>query len=321
LAENRPDNWECINDIHLDIRDRQNKVTPLLPLVSSKGYKARFDFVEIGPMERDSREKAAQYLYDQATNLIARAEKGDKIAARSAFAKLNELSRRYYKDYRDKTELLAQAKRLGTSYVLIDIKNQSNKILPEGFAERLLAMGKRDLDTEWKQFFFESRPGEQFDYTAVFKITSIDISPERVNERSYNDEKRIQDGWEYELDNRGNVKKDSLGNDIKHPKYVYIQAQVLEVHQTKAARLSGYFEIHDTYRKTLLDSRNMSTEILFEHFAATFRGDERALSQDSRVRIGNRPVPFPLDADMLVQAAERLKPDIQGELRSNRAIL
>ncbi len=50
-------------------------------------------------------------------------------------------------------------------------------------------------------------------------------------------------------------------------------------------------------------------------------GDQRALSKDSRARIGNRPLPFPPDSDMLMQAADRLKPNIRDELRRSRAIL
>jgi hypothetical protein len=320
-AEGRPENWERIHALHLDIRSRQNKVLPLVPLQAKKGYKAQFEFVDIGRMEMDSRAKAAEYLYERAESLLASGERGDKLAARKAYDLLHDLGRRYYPNYREKDALMAQARELGTSYVLLEVKNQSGKILPRAFAERLLAIGKQELDSEWKSFYFDAKPGEQFDYKAVFKIRNIDISPERVNERSYFDEKQIQDGFEYVLDKRGNVMKDSLGNDIKTPKYVTIRAQVLEVHQTKAARLAGYVEIFDLARNVPLESQDLATEILFEHFAATFKGDERALTKESRLRIGNAPVPFPLDEDMLVQAAERLKPNLKEELRCSRAIL
>ncbi len=321
IAENRPELWARIHDLHLAIRSRQDKVLPLVPLSSKKGYQAHFDFVDIGRLESDSRAKAADYLYNKAVSLIESAERGDKLAARKAYDHLRDLGRKYYSDYRDKSTLLTKARELGTSYVLLEVKNQSGKILPRAFAERLLAIGKQELDSEWKEFFFDAKPGEQFDYKAVFKIREISISPERVNERSYFDEKRIQDGWEYVLDNRGNVMKDTLGNDIKRDKFIQIRAQVLEIHQTKAARLAGYVEIFDLSRNVALESQDLATEVLFEHFAATFKGDERALSQDSRSRIGNRPVPFPLDEDMLVQAAERLKPSLKEELRCSRAIL
>ena len=321
MAENRPELWERVHNLHLDIRERQNKVLPLVPLSSKKGYKAHFDFVEIGRLESDSRAKAADYLYSKAVSLIESGERGDKLAARKAYSMLLDLGRKYYSDYRDKNNLMAKARDLGTSYILLEVKNQSGKIIPRAFAERLLTIGKQELDSEWKEFFFDAKPGEQFDYKAVFNIRNIDISPERVNERSYFDEKQVKDGWEYVLDSRGNVQKDSFGNDIKRDRYIQIRAQVLEIHQTKAARLAGYVEIYDLARNIPLENQELSTEILFEHFAATFKGDERALSQDSRARIGNSPVPFPRDEDMLVQAAERLKPSLKEELRCSRAIL
>ena len=320
-AENRPELWARINDIHLDIRARQSKVFPLVPLSSKKGYKAHFTFVDIGRLEIESRNKAAEYLYDQAVSLIEKGERGDKLAARKAYDHLRDLGSRYYPNYRDKNDLMAKARDLGTSYILLEVKNQSDKILPRDFSERLLAMSKQELDSEWKEFFFDAKPGEQFDYKAVFKIRNIDISPERVSERTYTDEKRIEDGWEYVLDNRGNVLKDTLGNDVKRTKYAQIRAHILEVHQTKAARLAGYVEIFDLARNTSVDRRDLATEVLFDHYASTFRGDERALSNESRNCLGGGPIPFPRDEDMLVQAADRLKPNLKGELRGSRAIL
>ncbi|MBL7779569.1 MAG: hypothetical protein JNM22_00040 [Saprospiraceae bacterium] len=321
VAENRPENWERVNAIHRNIRDRQNKITPLMPLQSKDGYAARFELIDIARLESESRQKAADHLYNQAKELIAKGERGDKLAARDAYYALCDLESHYYRDYKDKNELMATARDLGTTYILFEMKNQSNTVLPRQFAERLMNIGKQDLDSDWKEYFFEEKSGVQYDYKATFKVRNIDISPERINERNYTDEKEIEDGFEYVLDSKGNVLKDSLGNDVKRPRYVRIRAHVVEVYQTKAARLTGYVEIYDLSRKVLMDTRDMGTEVLFENYASTFTGDERALSRDSRLRIGNRPLPFPADEDMLVQAAERIKPNLREELRRNRAIL
>lgn len=319
--EGRPENWPQVNDIHRDIRRRQQLVAPLLPLRSSEGYQAKIEILDIATLESASRAKAAESLYDRASALLADAEHGDKMAARRAHGLLLDIQNRYYRQYRDKDQLLARARDLGTSYVLFEVKNQSGMILPAHFSERVLAMSKNDLDSEWKEYFFEDRSGMNFDYKVVFNVTGLDISPERIHERAYVDEQEIQDGWVYALDHKGNVRKDTLGNDIKKPRLLRVRAEVLEVFQTKAARLSGIVEVHDLYRSTLLDTQPMNTEILFEHYASTFRGDERALSKDSRCRVGNRPLPFPSDADMLAQAADRLKPSLREELRRSRAIL
>lgn len=319
-ADGRPELWERIHNIHLDIRARQNKIAPLTPLVAKNGHLAQFQFVDIAPMERQSRERAAEYLYDQSVNLIERGEQGDRMAARKAHTMLLDLQKRYFRNYRDTDMLLAKARDYGTSYVVLEIKNQSGKLLPRAFAERLMTIDKIGLDTEWKEFSFEAKPGLQYDYNAVFRVRDIDISPERVSERSYFDEKKIQDGWDYVLDSRGNVKKDTSGNDIKPPRMVVIRAEVLEVYQTKAARIAGSIEIRDARSGTLLETCDLGTEVIFENYASTFRGDERALSQDSKVRIGNRPLPFPPDEAMLIQAADRLKPELKSELRHSRSI-
>lgn len=318
----RGENWIRINEIHQDIRRRQEKVKPLLPLRAETGYQAQFDILDIGSMENDSRVKAADYLYSRAELLIEKGEKGNKMAAREACDVLNDLSRRYYRgEYREKDALLKRARELGTSYVLVELKNQSGHPLGELFRDRLLSVPPRDLDTEWREFYFDSREGEYFDYKVSITVKNVDVSPERVNERNYDDEKRVEDGWEYVLDQRGNVLKDSLGNDVKRTKYTVVRAQVKEVHQTKATRLTARATVMDERTGSLLDSHDLGTEILFEHYAATFRGDERALTKESRSRIGNAPAPFPRDADMLLQAADRMKPDLVNWLRCCKGIL
>jgi len=320
INQNRDENWEKVNRIHRQIRERQQRVSPLLPLTASNGYRAKIVLVDIAQLETESCEKAAEYLYNQAQSGLAKAERGDRAAARQAYTDLLNLESRYYQNYKDKTELKARARDLGTSYVLFEVKNQSDKVLPRAFAERLLNIGKNNLDSEWKAFYFQAEPGVQYDYKVVFKVRQIDVSPEREHERSYTDEKEIQDGYDYVLDQKGNVRKDSLGNDIKTPHYVRLRADVLEIFQSKAAKLSGRIEVYNGDGKTLLDQHDLGTEVQFENYASTFRGDQRALSDDSRRRIGNKPLPFPRDEDMLVQAADRLVPDLRTELRANRAI-
>jgi hypothetical protein len=315
----RPEEWERINRLHRQIAARQNRISPLLPLVSKDGYRAKFEFVDIAEMENESRRQAAEYLYQRAQTLLEQGRRGDRQAARNAYEALQEIENRYFRHYKDKDDLMREARSLGITYVGFEVINQSGKILPARFNDRLLAFGTNELDTEWKRFYLKPEHDLTLDYRVLFYIDHIDVSPERVRERIYTDEADVEDGWEYVLDERGNVRKDSLGNDIKKPRIVRVRADVVEVLQTKAVRLGGLLEIRDD-RGMRLFSRPMTAEVLFENYASTFRGDRRALSKESRSRIGNAPMPFPSDADMLLQAAERLKPQIRDELRSNRNI-
>lgn len=320
-ADGRGELWASIHRIHTRMADRQRKIQPLIPLRSKDGYNAQFNMLDVATMERESRAKAADYLYTKAQQKIARAEYGDRLAARDAYRDLQELERNYYRDYRDKNQLLARARSLGTTHILFEVKNQTGRVLPAGFNDQILAFSTSDLDSEWKMYHFDQDNNTEFDYKIVFRLSNIDLSPERVHEREYVDEKTIQDGWDYVLDQKGNVKKDSLGNDIKVKRMAKVRARVLEIHQSKAARLIARVDMVDFKTGQLLDSDEVSTEILFENYASTFTGDERALSNDSKCRIGNRPLPFPMDSDMLVQAAERIKPDLRSAIRSSRSIL
>lgn len=320
LSAGEPSNWLKVNELYRQMERRQNRVKPLVPLVATDGYMAEFAFIEVEKLENESRHKAANYLFAKAKSLLARAENtGDRPAAREAYEDLRRIEN-YVANYDGQRELLKTARELGTTHILFSMKNESFRILPIGLEDRLLEVGQRELNTEWRQFELQARPGIEYDYKVVFELETIDISPERVHERSYEEESRIEDGWEYVLDNKGNVKKDSCGNDIRVKKWAIIRARVLEIHQEKAARVAGEIKIFDR-NGLLLDRDNLGAEVVFDHHAATFVGDRRALSHESLCKIGNSPRSFPSDSDMLTDAADRLKPDLRDELRRSRAIL
>ncbi len=71
----------------------------------------------------------------------------------------------------------------------------------------------------------------------------------------------------------------------------------------------------------MINTDRIAVEAVFENYAATFRGDDRALSQQSRQRIGNRPLPFPENEDLLFTAAEQLKPVIKEKIARARIII
>ena len=55
--------------------------------------------------------------------------------------------------------------------------------------------------------------------------------------------KDVEDGFTYQLDKKGNVMKDSLGNDIKTKKYKTLQCALIETIQSKACRIDGDIEV------------------------------------------------------------------------------
>lgn len=313
-------NWEKINDIYRRISRRQEAISPLLPLIDKEGIKANFQFVRIDGLERESREKAASSLYDRAQELLDRGRNGDRQAARMAYAELDKISR-YYRTYRDRESLMNMAHELGTTYILVSVENRAPVVLPVGFEAEITRFGVRDLESKWSVYHNRKDPNVDYDYHAIMRLTDIQLTPEVVKERQYEDVKEIEDGFEYVLDANGNVAKDTLGNDIKVPRKILVRAKVLEVYQSKVATITGRVDLIDTKTRELIDSQTVGADAVFENYASTFRGDERALSKETRRRIGNEPIPFPTDEDLILTAAEHMKPVVKDKISRTKNLI
>ncbi|MFN4081706.1 MAG: hypothetical protein ACK4NS_12465, partial [Saprospiraceae bacterium] len=137
VNEEDPDNWERINELYRQIGRRQNLVRPLLPLRSKDGYTARIELRDVSQLERESRENAAENLYAKALQLLDRADRGDKQAARDALTHLETIERKYFRAYKDKDQLKLRARDLGSSYIIFEVRNQSGMILPRHLLDRL----------------------------------------------------------------------------------------------------------------------------------------------------------------------------------------
>ena len=157
-AEGNAANWARINDIYRGIRKRQERVQPLLPLIDQHGLKASFRFVRVDGLERESKEKAAEYYYNYSRELLVEAQSGDKMAARRAYKELDKIDR-YYQSYKDKNHLKRLARDLGTSYVHFRMDNNAPVILPVGFQNEIEQLSMRDLNTFWKEISFVQKPG------------------------------------------------------------------------------------------------------------------------------------------------------------------
>lgn len=313
-------NWEKINDIYRRISRRQHAISPLLPLIDKEGIKAGFQFVRVEGLEKESREKAAAAIYDRAQGLLDLGRNGDRRAARSAYAELSKISK-YYRTYRDRDFLMSVAEELGTTHILVSVENRAPVILPLGFEAEVTRFGVRDLDSKWTVYHNRKDANVDYDYQAIMRLTDIQLSPEIVKERQYEDAKEIEDGFDYVLDVNGNVAKDTLGNDIKVPRKILVRANVLEVYQSKVATIAGRVDLIDLDTKELIDTQSVGVDAVFENYASTFRGDERALSKDTRRRIGNQPLPFPTDEAMILTAAEQMKPVVKDKISRTRKLI
>lgn len=310
---NRGEVWEEIYSMTKKIARRQKSIEPLLPLVDENGYQAKFKFVKVNQLVEESRSKAAKHLYRSAENLLLRAAAGDKQAAREAYGKLDRIER-YYDTYLNRRDLMLRARQLGMVYITFKMVNESNAILPRDFEKEILTMDLKGMNSLWETFHLIPQENIQYDYEAIMELKSIDISPERIVERNYREEKEIEDGTRVARDEDDNVLKDSLGNVIEVPVIKIISADIVEVLQTKSAIVGGDLMVINKYDNNLLDQQPIAAEAIFEHYASTYQGDRRALTAETRRRIGNRPIDFPTDAQLLFDAASVLKPILKEKL-------
>ena len=315
---NRPENWEYVLAIYEGIELRQDMVRPLLPLIDKEGIKANFRFIRTAGLIDEAMDKTVEYYYNSGQKLLASARNyNHKYDARKAYDEFQQI-KKYRRDYKDINALMKEAVDLGTTHILFDVRNQSNTLIPRGLMEDLKRINVRDLEGPWQVYHVSNTAGYEMDYKVVMNITHADVSPGFIKEREYVDTKEIIDGWEYVLDERGNVMKDSLGNDIKVDRKVWVEAHVLEVYQHKAATIAARIDVVDANRHELLDSHDLAVDAIFENYASTFQGDKRALSKETKRRIGNRPVDFPEDTALLYEAAENLKPAMRNRLTATR---
>lgn len=312
--------WVRIHSVYRKISDRQDKVKPLVPLVDKDGYQADLPFFRVAPMINEAGEQAALQLYTEGERLLALGKQGDKAAAREAYESFDGIAY-YQRNYRNTNALIREAEELGKLYITLEMVNSTGGYLPAGFEQELLRINASEMQDRWRIFEATKKAGRQYDYVARIIMRSIDVSPERSSERQYIDEKEITDGEEYILDERGNVAKDSLGNDRTQPKQVVIRADVFEVFQQKTAVVSGSFELYDIKQRRVVDQGDLTAEAVFENYASTFDGDRRALSSQSLRRIGNQPQPFPSNEQLILEAAEVLKPILAERIATSYELI
>ncbi len=295
--------WREIISIYERIGNRQEKIAAFLPLISRDGYKANFSFVRTTTLLPSAIDRYLELVYNESMVHMDRARVGSKLSARDAFHHLDKLWA-FTTDYRDASTLQSEAAQLGIQHVWIRGHNLTPFEWTATQQKRLLNNNFRDH--QWIKYHFSRPAMEHQTLTMVF--TRFEAGPEQWSENRYEEVRKIRDGYNYVLDENGNVKKDSLGNDIKVKAYKKVYARVLEVHQQKEAYLDG---------ELIFNEGTMMEEIIpfnlhvgFNHRSATFQSDKRALDSDSRQFLNHVPLPYPSDYELFDQALDKAIPVI-----------
>src|SRR6056297_171998 len=310
--EGREESWVEIYELYEQLNWRQNKVRRLPSQIRNE-----FTFYNYDSEIVESKMAAAEVSYKRGIDFL---EQGDKMSARQAY---NEFERaaQIYPGYEDVDQKLYESHQLGMNHALYFIENNSGMVLPEFFDVEMKKTTLKDLNTHWLNFDTYENENTEYDYFLVLNVTEISYSPETVERRIYSESKEIQDGLRYELDEDGNVKKDSTGTDIQVPNMVTVTAEITESEQKKTAFVAGSLDIYDLRSDQLLRTESASVEAVFQHRYGEFTGNREALTEETEKIIGGRAVPFPGNEQMLMDATDLLKNRSKTVISRNRRLL
>jgi hypothetical protein len=315
--EGRPNNWDEIYIVYKRMSDRQSLVRTVTPL-NLNGRSIEFLYIDYMPEMVMAKRKAADFYFAHGNELMKNNLKESYRQAYYEFVRAKE----YVGDYEDIDNKIRDAKYQGMSRVFVSIQNKSLIKFPKEFEDDLLALDLPNLNTEWVDYHTQHLDDNiRYDYFVNVNIRNVMVSPDQTMQRDSVKKKDVEDGFNYLLDKKGNVMKDSLGNDVKVKKYKTLQCALIETVQSKVCRIDGDVEVIQMNPNKVLKKDPIGAESNFEHISARALGDIQALNPADREKIKSTAVPFPSDIEMVVRCSNNLKMAIRGAMQTNRRFI
>lgn len=317
-TENNPNTWDEMLSLYSNLNNRQASVKRVLPLHVGN-QTIQYPAVDYDAEIVQAKRRAATYYNDHGRKLM---ENKTKDSYRQAYYELVK-ARNYSGDsFYDLNQVIEEAKYMGMSRVLINVVNRTIINIPQEFSDGLVAVNAKELNSEWVEYYTRKLDDNiKYDYYIDIILQAINVSPDLTKDRDFIEKRRVDDGYEYVLDSRGNVMKDSSGNDIKLKKYKEIQCTVIETRQQKDCNITGEIEFIATNPQSLIKKQPIAAGTHFEFVSARAIGDINALSPETKKTVEVDPVPFPVDIQMIVDCTEALKKSINEAINYNRGTL
>ena len=306
----KPDNWNRVLNIYKSMESRQEKLEPLLPLVSEDRYRATFEIKNYTDLIRNAEDKTCLYYYDNAITLIGRTERtGEKEYAREAYDELKKIEI-YKNNYQDIEKLKDKALMLGLININIEIFNDLRDFQSNTIERELLSLPVSRLDDIWHEFKTGNEGNITPDYTILVELNNISFSPERERLNNYTESNEI-------LIRKDKVKEKRDTADVWVEKEVWekVRADVSEIFREKKSELHGRIILTKTNTKESLKTIPISIYHDFTGYACKFNGDERALSAGSRKKLDAYCELFPPDYVMAEDLAIAFKNTIFDEIK------
>jgi hypothetical protein len=313
--EANPENLEAIYNLYLTLKNRQQKIKPLLPLpILSSGKNAVFNFKNYDSEIINAKKTLTEHLYTKVKLLF---NTKNKYEYRKAYNDLN-----YIEDinpnYKDTRNLIEEAIFRGRDFVFVSMKNETQKVIPKRLEDDLLNFDTYGLNDLWTVYHNKKDSKIDYDFGLELNLRTIEVSPEQVREKQIIKEKQVKDGYKYLLDTNGNQVKDSIGNKIKVDKLVNVRCEFYQFTQLKSARVVGQVKYVDLYSKQTLQVYPIESEFVFDHVYARFDGDKRALETSLLDLLVLKAIAFPSNERMIYDTGTDLKQKLKAIVSRNK---
>jgi len=315
--EGRPQNWDEIYQVYKRMNDRQSMVRTVLPINASRKT-INFQYIDDMAGMIAAKKNSADYYYAHGYTII---KAGLKSTYRQAYYEFIR-AKQYVGDYEGIDLKIQESRYSGMSKVFVSLQNSTPVKFPREFEEDLLAVDIQALNSEWVEFHtLNLDQNAKYDYFINVNVKNIGVGPDQTAVRDSVTRKEVEDGFTYQLDSKGNVMRDTSGNDIKIKKYKTLQCAFISTLQTKTCIIEGDIEIIQINPNKLLKKDPMGANTTFEHVSARAVGDVGALSTQQMERTKAQIVPFPSDVEMVMRCSDALKKAIRGSIQSNRGLI
>jgi hypothetical protein len=210
------------------------------------------------------------------------------------------------------------ARERGLDFVIISIKNKTQKVISKRLENDLLDFNTYGFDDFWTVYHAKKELSIQYDFGLELALRSIQISPERVSEKQIIKEKEVKDGVTNLLDDNGEIVLDKDDKPIKVDKMVPIRCELYQFTQFKSTKVTARVRYIDLSTRHTLESYPIASEFVFQHGYATYKGDKRALGTSFKSLIEEDELPFPSNEQMIYDAGQDLKQQLKSIVRRKK---
>lgn len=290
-----------------DILQRQELVAPITPLLAENGYHAKFNFIDALEWKNQAQRNYLDTSWEEYEDFISSGRNGNSLAARQAYDIL--MSIRAYENAPELPQLMQEAKRLGTTYVLFKLVLHEASQLDRNTLETIRSfLSTQSIKEPWIEFHYAHQSELTYDGMAELAIQSLFVSPGDAQSSIERVQREVQVGEKAQRDSKGNPVVDTSGIVIMIPVYERVRGEIINVTQYKEAAIEYEIRLIRRGSSTPFEVIRETSVAEFRNAYTDWRGDRIAFRIIPK---RGYPVPYPPDQQLLNESVRILQANFE----------